>query len=87
MAVFSFVEKLDWTGKIIRPFCIHEVGGMGRSVADLKKACPDAYITKGLPIHGAEVRRSLAALEDWLEEETQPQNFISGGKTSWNPSH
>ena len=87
VAVFSFVEKLDWTGKIIRPFCIHEVGGMGRSAADLQKACPTAYVTEGLPIYGAEVRRSLTALEDWLEEETQPQNFISGGKTSWNSSH
>lgn len=78
VAVFSFVEGLDWTGKIIRPFCIHEEGGMGRSEADLRKACPDARVTEGLSIHGADVRRSLTALEDWLEEAAGP-NIILGG--------
>lgn len=71
VAVFSFVEGLDWTGKTIRPFCVHEGGGMGRSVADLQKACPAARITVGLPIHGADIRRGLTALEGWLEEGTE----------------
>ena len=78
VAVFSFVEGLDWTGKAIRPFCVHEGGGMGRSIADLQKACPGACVTEGLPIHGADVRHSLVELQDWLEEETEP-NIISGG--------
>lgn len=78
VAVFSFVEGLDWAGKTIRPFCIHEGGGMGRSVADLQKVCPGACVTEGLPIHGADVRHSLVELQDWLEEKTEP-NIISGG--------
>ena len=78
VAVFSFVEKLDWAGKIIRPFCIHEGGGLGRSVDDLRKACPAALVDAGLAIHGADVRHSLVELEDWLEKGAEP-NIISGG--------
>ena len=69
VAVFSFVEKLDWSGKTIRPFCIHEGDGMGRSEADLRKVCPEAQISPGLPIRSADIRHELTALEDWLEEE------------------
>lgn len=69
VAVFSFVEKLDWSGKTIRPFCIHEGSGIGRSEADLRKACPGARIIPGLPIRSADLRHELTALEDWLEEE------------------
>lgn len=68
VAVFSFVERLDWTGKTIRPFCIYEWSGMGRSEADLRKACPAAHIASGLPVRGEDVRHELAALTDWLEE-------------------
>lgn len=69
VSVFSFVEGLNWTGKTIRPFCVHEGSGMGRSEADLQKACPVAHIVPGLPIRGADVRHELDALADWLEEE------------------
>ena len=68
VAMFSFVEGLDWSGKTIRPFCVHEGGGLGRSEADLRRICPGAHVAAGLPIHGGDVRHSLIALEDWLEE-------------------
>ena len=31
VAVFSFVEGLDWTGKTIRPFCTSSSSGLGKS--------------------------------------------------------
>lgn len=68
VAVFSFVEKLDWSGKTVCPFCIHEGDGMGRSETDLRRACPGAYVIPGLPVRGADIRHELTALEDWLEE-------------------
>lgn len=65
MAVLTFLEHFDFTGKTIRPFCTHEGSGMGRSEADLKKACPTAIIKKGLAIHGAAVDRAGADLKQW----------------------
>ncbi|MDD3339995.1 MAG: flavodoxin [Lachnospiraceae bacterium] len=66
MPVFTFLEKYDFTGKRIRPFCTNEGSGMGRSEADIKKMCPNATITEGLPIHGASVRDAEADIKKWL---------------------
>ncbi|MEY8420798.1 flavodoxin [Oscillospiraceae bacterium 44-5] len=68
VAVLSFVEKLDFTGKTIFPFCIHEGDGLGRSEAELRRLCPGARIIPGLPIRSADVKYSMDALEDWLKD-------------------
>lgn len=46
MAVFTFLEKYDFSGKTIKPFCTHEGSGMGSSERDLKRICPTAKIEK-----------------------------------------
>ena len=53
MAVFTFLEHYDFSGKIIKPFCTHEGSGLGGSVSQIKKTCPAASINDGLAIHGA----------------------------------
>ena len=68
MPVFSFLEHYDFTGKIIKPFCTHEGGGMGRSEKDIHHACPTAEQAPGLPILGAEVKYELASIEEWAQE-------------------
>ena len=65
MAVFTFLESFDFSGKVIRPFCTYEDGGMGHSIEDLENLCPKAYIARGLPIRGAEVGNELPAIEEW----------------------
>ena len=67
MAVFTFLEKFDFGGKTIKPFCTHEGSGLGSSVADIKKLCPKANVEKGLAIHGGSVGKSKAAIEKWLK--------------------
>lgn len=66
MAVFTFLEHFDFTGKIIKPFCTHEGSGMGSSVADIKKLCPKATVENGLAIHGGSVHKSIKTIEDWV---------------------
>jgi flavodoxin len=39
MAVFTFLESYDFSGKTIVPYCTHEGSGMGSSEQDIKKAC------------------------------------------------
>ena len=68
-AVFSFLERYDFTGKIIKPFCTHEGGGMGRSERDLKQVCPGAQIVSGLPVQGSRIKQELSAIADWVYEE------------------
>lgn len=40
MAVFTFLEHFDFSGKIIKPFCTHEGSGMGKSESDIKNFAP-----------------------------------------------
>ena len=68
MAVFSFLARFDFTGKLIKPFCSHSGSGMGHSEQDLKRVCPTAQILPGLPIDSAEIEYELSAMEDWVQE-------------------
>ena len=67
MAVFTFLEHYDWSGKIIRPFSTHEGSGLGGSISRIKKACPNSTVGTGLAIHGADAARSEAAVANWLK--------------------
>lgn len=66
MAVFTFLERYDFTGKIIKPFCTHEGSGLGKSIADIKKICPKAIVQDGLAIYGSSAARAQADVENWL---------------------
>ncbi len=68
MAMFTFLEHYDWSGKRVLPFCTNEGSGMGRSVADLKKICPGALVEDGLPVHGAETADSFGMIEAWVQK-------------------
>ncbi len=66
MAVFTFLERFDWTGKTILPFCTHEGSGLGGSERDIRRLCPGAEVRKGIAIHGGGVQAARPALERWL---------------------
>ena len=68
MAVYTFLEHYDFTGKTIHPFCTHEGSGLAGTVRDVQKAAPGAVVTKGLAIHGSSVDGAKAALEKWVKE-------------------
>lgn len=67
MAMFSLLEKLDFTGKIIKPFCTHEGSRMGNSEKDIEKICKGATVMKGLAIQGSFVKNSKEDVEDWIK--------------------
>lgn len=68
MAVFTFLEHFDLSGKTILPFCTHEGSGMGTSEKDIKRLCPGARVEKGLAIHGSKVEKSREAIERWVKK-------------------
>lgn len=68
MAVFTFLEHYDFSGKIIKPFCTHEGSGLGRSEKDIKRICPQAQVHKGLAIYGSGVSRAEKDMENWIKE-------------------
>lgn len=66
MAVFTFLEKYDFSGKTILPICTNEGSGMGRTEKDIQKAAPKANVKKGLPITGSQAGNCDTALKSWL---------------------
>ncbi|MBQ8306232.1 MAG: flavodoxin [Blautia sp.] len=68
MAVFTFLEKFDFSGKTILPLCTNEGSGMGGSERDIKRTCPGADIRKGLSITGSAAANSKGALQRWFTE-------------------
>ena len=68
MAMFTFLERYDLSGKRILPFCTNEGSGMGKSESDLKKICKDAKVERGLSVHGAEAAGSRSKVESWVKK-------------------
>jgi len=66
MAVFTFLESYDFSGKTIIPFCTHEGSGIGSSERDIKKLCPDAKVLSGLAIRGGSVNSADNIIKSWL---------------------
>lgn len=68
MVVFSFLEQFDLSCKLIKPFCTHEGGGMGRSERDIREICKDAKVAQGFSYRGTEVKYELSAIKEWAQE-------------------
>lgn len=72
MAVYTFLESYDFSGKTIVPFCTHEGSGLSSTESSISEICPDAEILTGLSIKGSVTQNSQdeakAAVTDWLKE-------------------
>lgn len=73
MALFTFFEARDFSGKTILPFCTHEGSRLGRSVADLRTLCPKASILEGLALRGGQIanvttRAAQGEIAAWLAD-------------------
>jgi flavodoxin len=66
MAVFTFLERYDFTGKTILPLCTNEGSGMGGSERDIKRTCPGANVKSGLSVIGSEAANAGSRVKKWL---------------------
>ena len=67
MAVFTQLEKLDWSGKKVMAVMTHEGSGLGSCERDLKKICAGARFEKGLAVHGADASKSEGTVAAWAK--------------------
>jgi len=67
MAVFTFLESYDFSGKTIIPFCTHEGSGMGNSERDIKKLCPKTSVLSGIAVRGSSVLSADTLIKAWLK--------------------
>lgn len=68
VAVFTQLERLDFTGKKVMTLMTHEGSGLGNSERDLRKICKGAAFGTGIAVHGADAARSEQAVADWAKK-------------------
>ena len=68
MAVVTFLEAFDFTGKTILPLCTNEGSGMGSSERDIKKYAPGAELKSGLSITGSQAAHSKGSVQNWFSD-------------------
>lgn len=71
MAVATFLESYDFSGKTIVPFASGDCGsgGFGRGLSDIKKLAPNAKVESGFEILGRNVnKKSGEKVEAWLKK-------------------
>lgn len=68
MAVFSFIEEYDLSGKTVIPFCAHGTGGLASSVKDITDALPDtAEVLEPIGVYRPDVDSAQPVINEWLD--------------------
>lgn len=72
MAVYTFLESYDFSGKTIVPFCTHEGSGLSATESRIADSCPDAEVLDGLAIRGSVAQNSqdeaAESVAEWLRQ-------------------
>ena len=68
VAVFTQLEKLDFTGKKVMALMTHEGSGLGNSERDLRKICKGAAFGPGIAVHGADAKKAETAVSEWAKK-------------------
>lgn len=65
-AVMTFLSEYDFSGKTIAPFMTHGGGGLGHSVQDIRKLCPQATVLDAFAVNGKSAAASQKDVVAWL---------------------
>ena len=67
MAVYTFLESYDWTGKTLIPFNTSASGGFGRSLSGIEESAAGAEILDGLDLTESELSDAQGRITEWLD--------------------
>lgn len=71
MPVYTFLEKHDWDGKIVVPFCTHEGSGLSSTEDYIAETCKGANVANGLAVRGGKAQndreQTRRAVDTWLK--------------------
>lgn len=68
MAMFTFMEQVDLSGKTVIPFTTHGGSVWGKGLSDMKSFAPNANLAQGLALYGSRMSStsSRKKMENWL---------------------
>ena len=71
MAIYTFLESYDFSGKKIIPFCTHGGSGLSSTDQQITLACPNSKILRGFEIRGTTAQKKFSETESkvaaWLK--------------------
>lgn len=72
MAIYTFIEKHNWQGKTVVPFCTHEGSGLSDTENYVKKVCKGSMVLKGIAVKGTvaqnEQAKAKMAIQSWIRD-------------------
>jgi len=68
MAIYSFFDEYDFTGKTIIPFTTHAGSGLEGSVEKIAELESGATVIKGYAVHRDRIATSKDGIMNWLKE-------------------
>lgn len=72
MALYTFLESYDLSGKTVYPFATHEGSGMAGTERKIASACPGADVRDGLAIRGSTAQNDaesvIKAVSEWINK-------------------
>lgn len=66
MAVRTFLESYNLSGKTVIPFCTHGTSGTGTSIADIKTIIPNTELKKEFSVYRSDVDSCGPELYQWI---------------------
>ncbi len=67
MAVHTFLEEYDFSGKTIVPFVTHGTGGLAGTITDITADLPDSVtILEPIGVYRPEVDSSEQRVKEWV---------------------
>ena len=66
MAMYSFFDEYDFSGKTIIPFSSHGGSGWSGTLDDITRMEPNATIVEGYSISRSNVANSENGIHEWL---------------------
>ena len=70
--MMTFLEANDFNDKTIIPFCTHGGSGLAGTEREIKDACPNAKVLKGLAITGRSAQNDFSAvqkdIDTWIKD-------------------
>ena len=67
MAIHSFLEEYDFSGKTIVPFVTHGTGGLSGTIEDMTEDLPDsATVLEPVGVYRNDIDGAQPVIQEWL---------------------
>ena len=67
MAVYSFFDAYDFSGKTINVFITHEGSGFSRTIDTIRELEPNAIVTEAVAVRGGNVSNEENTIREWVK--------------------